>query len=58
MEAVYTKKLNWKRLTSRFPAGAGNFSLHSRVQNGSGAHTDSYPMGTRASFPEGRAAET
>jgi hypothetical protein len=22
----------------RFPAGAGNFSLHHRVQNGSGAH--------------------
>jgi hypothetical protein len=34
----------------RFPAGAGNFSLHHRVQNGSGAHPASYPMGTRASF--------
>jgi hypothetical protein len=34
----------------RFPAGAGNFSLHDRVQNGSGAHTASYPMGTRGSF--------
>jgi hypothetical protein len=22
----------------RFPAGAGNFSLHHRIQNGSGAH--------------------
>jgi hypothetical protein len=31
----------------RFPAGAGNFSLHHRVQNGSGAHPASYPMGTR-----------
>jgi hypothetical protein len=29
----------------RFPAGAGNFSLHRRVQNGSGAHPASYPMG-------------
>jgi hypothetical protein len=29
-----------------FPAGAGNFSLHHRVQNGSGAHPASYPMGT------------
>jgi hypothetical protein len=29
----------------RFPAWAGNFSLHHRVQNGSGAHPDSYPMG-------------
>jgi hypothetical protein len=31
----------------RFPAEAGNFSLHRRVQNGSGAHPSSYPMGTR-----------
>jgi hypothetical protein len=35
----------------RFPAGAGNFSLHHGVQNGSGAHPASYPMGTRGSFP-------
>jgi hypothetical protein len=34
----------------RFPAGAGNFSLHHRVQNGSGAHPASYPMGTRDSL--------
>jgi hypothetical protein len=34
----------------RFPAGAGNFSLHHRVQNGYGAHPASYPMGTRGSF--------
>jgi hypothetical protein len=40
----------------RFPAGAGNFSLHHRVQNGSGAHPVSYPMGTRGSFPGGKAA--
>jgi hypothetical protein len=32
----------------RFPVGAGNFSLHLRVQNGSGAHSASYPMGTGA----------
>jgi hypothetical protein len=38
----------------RFPAGAGNFSLHHRVQNGSGAHPASYPMGTRVSFPGGK----
>jgi hypothetical protein len=30
----------------RFPAGAGNFSLHHSVQNGSGAHPASYPKGT------------
>jgi hypothetical protein len=34
----------------RFPAGAGNFSLYHRVQNGSGAQPASYPMYTRGSF--------
>jgi hypothetical protein len=38
----------------RFPAGAGNFFLHHRV-HGSGAHP-TYPMGTRGSFPGGKAA--
>jgi hypothetical protein len=33
-----------------------NFSLHQHVQNGSGAHPASYPMGTRGSFPGGEAA--
>jgi hypothetical protein len=42
----------------RFPAGAGNFSLHHRVLNGSGAHPASYPMGTRGSFLGGKAAGT
>jgi hypothetical protein len=32
----------------QFPAGVGNFSLHRRVQNGSGAHPASYPMGIRS----------
>jgi hypothetical protein len=40
----------------RFPEGAGTFSLHHRVQNVSGAHPASYPMGTRVSFPGGKAA--
>jgi hypothetical protein len=40
----------------QFPAGAGNFSLHYRVQNGSEAHPSSYPMSTRGSFPAGKAA--
>jgi hypothetical protein len=40
----------------RFPAGAGNFLLHHRVQNGSGVHPASYPMGTRGSFLGGKAA--
>jgi hypothetical protein len=39
----------------RFPEGARNFSLHHRVQNGSEAHPASYPMGTRGSFPGGKA---
>jgi hypothetical protein len=40
----------------RFPAGAENFSLHHRVQNGSGSHPASYPMGAGGSFPGGKAA--
>jgi hypothetical protein len=36
------------------PARAGNFSLHHRVQTGSGAQPASYPMGTRGSFSGGR----
>jgi hypothetical protein len=40
----------------RFPAGTGNFSLHHRVQNGSGAHPASYIMGTGGSFLGGKAA--
>jgi hypothetical protein len=39
-----------------FPAGAGNFSVHHRVQNGYGAYPASYRMGTRGSFPGGKAA--
>jgi hypothetical protein len=40
----------------RFPAGTENFPLHHRVQNCSGAHPASYPMGTRGSFLGGKAA--
>jgi hypothetical protein len=29
--------------------------IYNRVQNGSGAHPASYPMGTRGSFPRGKA---
>jgi len=43
-------------LDVRFPTGAENFSLYNRVQNGSGAHTASYPMGNRSSFPGGKLA--
>jgi hypothetical protein len=40
----------------RFPEGAGNFSLNHRVQNGSGAHPASSPVGNRGSFPVDKAA--
>jgi hypothetical protein len=40
----------------RFPAGSGSFSFRRRVQTVSGAHPASYPMGTRSSFPGGKAA--
>jgi len=36
---------------------AGNFSPHYRVQNGSGAHPASYPMGKMGFFLGGKAAE-
>jgi hypothetical protein len=48
--------LEYRGSRVRFPAGAGNFSLHHRVQNSSGAHPASYPMGTRGSFPGDNAA--
>jgi hypothetical protein len=41
----------------RFLARAENFSLHHHIQNGSGAHPDSYPMGTGGSFPGSKVAE-
>jgi hypothetical protein len=34
----------------RLPAGAGNFSLHHRVQTGSGPHPASYSMATRTNI--------
>jgi hypothetical protein len=40
----------------QFSAGAGNFSLHHHVQNSSGVHPASYPMGTRGSFLGSKAA--
>jgi hypothetical protein len=40
----------------RFLVGAGNFSLHHYVQNGSETHAASYLMGTRGSFPGGKVA--
>jgi hypothetical protein len=48
--------LNDRGSRVRFPVGAWNFSLHNRVQNGSGTHLASHPVGTRGSFP-GREAD-
>jgi hypothetical protein len=48
--------LNDRGSRVRFLAGAENFSLHHHVQNSSGAHPASYPMGTRSSIPRGKAA--
>jgi hypothetical protein len=42
--------------SSVIPSGGWGFSLRQRVQNGSGAHPASYPMGTRDSFPGSKAA--
>jgi hypothetical protein len=39
-----------------FLVGTRTFSLHHCVQNGSGAHPASYPMGTKGSFPGSKAA--
>jgi hypothetical protein len=49
-------RLNNRGSRIPFPAGAGNFSLHHRVQNGSGAHPASYTMGIWGSFSAGKAA--
>jgi hypothetical protein len=38
------------------PGGGWGFFLRHRVQTGSEAHPDSYPMGTGGSFPGGKAA--
>jgi hypothetical protein len=47
--------LDFRSSRVRFPAGTGNFSLHNHLQNGSGAHPASYPMGKRGFFPGGKA---
>jgi hypothetical protein len=39
----------------RSPTGAENFSSTPCVQDGSGAHPASYPIGTGGSFPGGKA---
>jgi hypothetical protein len=53
---VYVIRARPRRSRVRSPAETGNFSLHHRVQISSGAHPAYYPMGTRCSFPGGKAA--
>jgi hypothetical protein len=50
-------RLDGRGSRDRFPARAGNFSLHYYVQNGSGDHPAPYPLGTRGSFPGGKRPE-
>jgi len=45
-----------RRSSVRFPAGAGNFSSHHRIQTGFGTHLASYSMDTRGCFPGSKAA--
>jgi hypothetical protein len=52
---IHCYGLNDRVSSVRFSAGAWNFSLH-RVQNGSEVHPASYPVGTRGSFPGGKAS--
>jgi hypothetical protein len=54
MEILTFKTSGWMARVS-FPAVQDFFLLYS-VQTGSGAHSASYPMGTRGSFPGGKAA--
>jgi hypothetical protein len=52
----YSAGLRAGRSGVRVPAGAGNVSLHHRVQNGSGAQPASYPVSTRVFFLGSKAA--
>jgi hypothetical protein len=42
---VYSSGLQWESINSCLEV----FSLHHHIQNGSGAHPASYPVGTRVS---------
>jgi hypothetical protein len=51
----YSCGLRAQWLGIRVPVGAGNFSLHHRIQTGSGVHSTSYPTDTRGSFSGSKA---
>jgi hypothetical protein len=48
--------LGHREIWVKLPAEARDYSLLHRAQTDSGARLASYPMGTRAYFPEGKAA--
>jgi hypothetical protein len=52
---VYDYGVDDRAIGVRYPAEAKDFSSISCVQTGSGAHPDPCPMGTRGSFPGGKA---
>jgi hypothetical protein len=54
----YSAKLRAGWSVVRIPAGTANFSLHHRVQTGSGAHPASCSVDTRGSFPVSKATGT
>jgi hypothetical protein len=56
-ESVEKLAMGWakKGLEFKFWYGEEFFLLHS-AQTGSGAHPESYPMGTWGTFPKGKAA--
>jgi hypothetical protein len=55
---TFTLKIpTWRQLRHlRLCRVQSHVALHHRVQTGSGAHPASYPIDTRGSFPEGKAA--
>jgi hypothetical protein len=65
VRAIKSRRMRWAGHVARMgggerfnSGGTGNFSLHHRVQNGSGSHPASYPVGTTGSFPGGKATGT
>jgi hypothetical protein len=48
-------RLDDRAIEVRSPTGAEDFSSSPCVETSSGAHPASYPMGTRGSFPGGKA---
>jgi hypothetical protein len=54
-KVIFIKKCK-KQVLHGVTSFSWDLSLHHRVQTVSGAHPASYPMGTKGSFPGGKAA--